>query len=348
MIMNYYREIDRSKYAFDFAYFEEAKDDSFYKEEIQGLGGNYYLVPKLNLTNLRLVKKSIREIFENYNYEIVHCHEVILINFIQKELRNCGVKRIIAHSHSTRLSNSTIGLIRNRLMSFGVNRYCDDIVACSYAAGSYLFGNREFRDRGRVIVNGVDTSKYLYSDSQRKMLRKHYAISDSTFVLGTVGRCEDTKNQAFIINLLNDETLKKEEIVFILVGEGLLHEKLYDKAKSYDLKNRVLFVGSQTDIRPFLCAMDLFLFPSKAEGFGVALVEAQLCKLPCVANTKVPRETRISDYVQYISIDDKQKWINAIEIALHDKSSRQKRAFDSSAIDIKNCVKALENLYENR
>ena len=92
---------------------------------------------------------------------------MILINFIQKELRRCGVKRIIAHSHSMRLSNSKIGLIRNRLMTFRLYNHCDDIVACSGAAGNYLFGTKEFEKRGRVIVNGVDTSKYIFDVNMR-------------------------------------------------------------------------------------------------------------------------------------------------------------------------------------
>ncbi len=74
MIMNYYREIDRNNIQFDFVYFKEATDDRFYKEEIDKLGGRYYLIPKLSLTNIKLVNKELGHIIDENQYEVVHCH----------------------------------------------------------------------------------------------------------------------------------------------------------------------------------------------------------------------------------------------------------------------------------
>lgn len=348
MLMNYFREIDRSKFIFDFIYFKEANDDIHYREEINELGGRYYLIPKLSLTNGKIVNLEIKRIFDEYKYETVHCHEAILINFIQKQLRDCGAKRLIAHSHSASLSNTTVGLIRNRLMTIGMNRHCDDLAACSELAGIYLFGDKEFTKRGTIIINGVDTSKYLFDEELRIKTRKKYGISNDTFVLGTVGRCEAIKNQSFILDLLANEQIKEQNICFILIGEGPLFEDLKQKAAEKDVRLNVIFAGSQKDIRPFLCAMDMFLFPSRNEGFGVALVEAQLCKLPCIANDTIPRETGISNYVHYISTANQDKWIQTImtEI-LSDGYSREDREFDSTYIDIRRCARRLEEFYSH-
>ena len=349
MIMNYYREIDRNNIQFDFVYFKEATDDRFYKEEIDKLGGRYYLIPKLSLTNIKLVNKELGHIIDENQYEVVHCHETILINFIQGKLRKSGVKRLIAHSHSVSLSNSFIGLIRNRLMTLGMNKYCDDIVACSEIAGEYLFGKKEFVRRGKVIVNGVDTSKYCFDKNLRDYIRQKYGITDDMFLLGSVGRCETIKNQAFILDLISSEQLRNRNICFLLIGEGPLYESLQQNAVDKGIASKVVFAGSQNDVRPFLCAMDLFLFPSLNEGFGVALVEAQLCKLTCIANNTIPRETSISNYVQYMSTDKPEMWINEILKKLESgELNRDEKEYDISSIDIKRCVGKLEDFYNSR
>ena len=346
MIMNYYREIDRNSILFDFVYFKEAADDLYYREEINQLGGRIYLIDKLSLTNINQVNKEIEQIFNEYQYEIVHCHEAILVNFIQSALRKCGVKRIIAHSHSARLSNTTVGCIRNRLMTLGINKYCNDIAACSELAGEYLFGKKEFLQRGTVIVNGVDTSRYCFDEILREKTRSIYGISDNTFLLGTVGRCETIKNQSFILELIASEQLRDKDVCFLLIGEGVMYEALKQKATEKGIASKVVFAGSQDDVRPFLCAMDMFVFPSLNEGFGVALVEAQLCKLPCLANSTIPKETAISDYVQYISVDKRELWISTIcEEIGKGILERDKRIFDSSNIDIKKCASRLQDFY---
>ena len=346
MIMNYYREIDRNSILFDFAYFKEASDDLYYREEIKKLGGRFYLIQKLSLTNLYQVNKEIELIFDEYQYEIVHCHEAILVNFIQRQLRKCGVKRIIAHSHSASLSNTTVGRIRNRLMTLGMNKYCDDIAACSELAGDYLFGKRAFSQRGTVIVNGVDTSRYCFDEFLREKTRSVYGISDNTFLIGTVGRCETIKNQSFILDVIASEQLRDKDVCFLLIGEGPLYEELKQKATEKGIVSKVVFAGSQADVRPFLCAMDMFVFPSLHEGFGVALVEAQLCKLPCLANSTIPKETAISNYIQYISVEEQAVWIRKICEEI-DKgiTDRDKRVFNSSNIDIEKCASRLENFY---
>ena len=92
----------------------------------------------------------------------------------------------------------------------------------------------------------------------------------------------------------------------------------------------------------------MFLFPSQKEGFGIALVEAQICKLKCIANTSIPKETAISDYVCFISLEEQNSWIKEIVNEMEKKADREKRSFDSLYIDIKQCTERLESFYDCR
>jgi GalNAc-alpha-(1->4)-GalNAc-alpha-(1->3)-diNAcBac-PP-undecaprenol alpha-1,4-N-acetyl-D-galactosaminyltransferase len=68
-----------------------------------------------------------------------------------------------------------------------------------------------------------------------------------------------------------------------VLGKGPLKEQLEAQAESLGLKNRVSFVGAVSDPFPALRAADLFVFPSRFEGFGNALVEAMACALPVIS-----------------------------------------------------------------
>ena len=67
------------------------------------------------------------------------------------------------------------------------------------------------------------------------------------------------------------------------------------------------------NVNDYYQAMDSFIFPSKYEGFGMALVEAQISGLPCYASDKVPVETKILNSTVYMSLDTPPiKWAQII------------------------------------
>lgn len=349
VIMNFYRELDKEKYQFDFVYFKQSTDDEANKDEIKNLGGRFFLIPKLNLRNNKAVNDAIENIFKNYEYSVVHCHEPILVNFIQKRMRSCGMKKLIIHSHSAQLSDTLHGVIRNRLMSIGINRYADYIVACSQKAGAVMFGKNNFSRRGIVITNGIDVSKYVFDTELRNNIRRKYNIPDDYLVIGTVGRCSSIKNHDYIFDLMENEELRDSKTIFILVGDGPMINHLKKRAKIQGLERQIVFAGSQDDVIPYLCAMDVFLFPSKSEGYGLALVEAELCNLFCIASDNVPIETKLSDYTYYIKTNKKNisQWINLIQsqrgISIIERINRSSKR---ELVCTHNCEGKLLKLYE--
>ncbi len=70
----------------------------------------------------------------------------------------------------------------------------------------------------------------------------------------------------------------------VLVGQGAERPRLEAKAKALGVGNRVFFHGPVADVAEALCAADLFVLPSVAEGMSNSLLEAMATGLPCVAS----------------------------------------------------------------
>lgn len=348
VVMNYFREIDRSFFLFDFAYFKSFPDDIFYKDEIEKLGGRFIKIPQLSLTNRKEFSDSLHSIIKREDYYAIHCHEAILTNFIYKQCYRDGVKRLIIHSHTARLSDTRLGIIRNRLMLLNSTKKTANLIACSEIAGEYVFGKKSFQKKGTVILNGVDLSKFSYDKEAGEQKRKDLRIESDVFVIGTVGRCSRIKNHEFLIELVKHILPTEQKIALIIVGNGESFDSLRIMTERYLLSEYVFFVGSQTSISDWLSAMDLFLFPSLAEGFGLSLVEAQANGLPCVASDKVPVETSIGGEVNYLPIKKKDIvfWKECVIQYLH--RGRQRYSYNklmAANLSIRKCTKDLEKYY---
>ena len=72
---------------------------------------------------------------------------------------------------------------------------------------------------------------------------------------------------------------------FLLVGDGPERPVVESKRRELGLEERVHLCGLQSDVRPFLSAMDAYLMSSKFEGLPIAMLEAMSTGLPIVATT---------------------------------------------------------------
>jgi len=87
--------------------------------------------------------------------------------------------------------------------------------------------------------------------------------------------------------------------------------------EAYDLgiSDFVLFLGMVEDTAPILQAMDVFVFTSVFEGLGMALIEAQASGLRCVCSDVVPKETKVTGLIQYLSLNESPvKWAEIISL----------------------------------
>ena len=196
-----------------------------------------------------------------------------------------------------------------------------------------------------MIPNGIDTKKFVYDASLRQTLRQELNI-ENCFVLGHVGRFLDVKNHAFILDVFENVCQKNENAALLLVGTGPLEEQIKEDVQRRGMASKVHFLGVRKDVYKLYSAMDVFLLPSKYEGLPVALIEAQTNGLCCFASNRVSQESRMTENISFLPIDNATEWAEAIVNA---KASTERtdawKMVAESGFDIKNSVEELKKYY---
>lgn len=142
VIMNYYRHIDREKVQFDFMIFIDI-DDS-YINEIKMMGGQVNLSP--NPKHIITYIRYLRDFFNNEanKYQIIHLHQIYLNAIIFPLAKKYNIQNRIAHSHATKYSDKRKNSLRNRILCVPIKKNADYLLACSKAAGIFLYGKKNF------------------------------------------------------------------------------------------------------------------------------------------------------------------------------------------------------------
>lgn len=345
VVMNYYRNIDKSKIQFDFICDEDSTNIP--RAEIESMGGRIILIPPYQ--KVFKYQKELKRVLKEEKYKIVHSHINALSVFPLRAAKKAGVPVRIAHSHSTTNKKEwKKNLLKMALKPFS-KVYATDYFACTEHAGRWLFGDKEF-DKGNVYVlnNAIDLDKFKYDEQVRIAKRKELGIDDNTIVIGHAGRFVAQKNHEFIIDVFNEVHKENKNTKLMLIGKGPLEEQIKEKVKQYELTEAVMFLGQRPeDIHELYQAMDVFLFPSLYEGLGMVAIEAQCSGLPCICSTEVPKIAKVTDNVEFIDLTENvEKWTK--EILLHVNNDRKKDYIEQAekcGYNIKSEVKKLEKKY---
>ncbi|MBR3358761.1 MAG: glycosyltransferase family 1 protein [Solobacterium sp.] len=341
LIMNLYRCIDRTKVQFDFVEGSSAK--AVFDQEIMELGGRIYRCPRFNGKNYLVYRKWWIDFFNEHasEYTAVHGHIGSTAAIYLSIARKYGL-HTIAHSHNT-YDSFNLRQFPYRVMSFPTRFIADSFFACSEDAGISRFGKKV---NFKVINNGIDTTSFAFNESIRRSVRKELGIDENTCVLGHVGRFSKQKNHVFLIEIMKQMVEKNENCLLMLVGDGHLRKEIEEKADSYSLKDKVMFLGVRENISELLQSMDVFVFPSLYEGFGIAALEAQTSGLPVLCSDKVSSDCYVTDLVHPLPLDaGAEQWADtAIQLSKYIRTSYTQQVKDKG-FDIKDVAAELQSFY---
>lgn len=331
-LLNVYKKINRDKYIFVFI--TSSLMEGTYDSEFLHLGAKIYYYKSSK--NPYIIYNRVKQIIREEQIDIIHTH-VYTYNSIYSLLGKYLNIPVISHSHTTRTYNNIIKIIYHYWSTSIINKYANLKLACSTPAGKTLYKGSPFE----ILPYGIDTN--LFNPSNKT----NSAFTMNKIVIGHVGRFLDVKNQSFILDLALN--LNSELYHFYLIGDGPDKIKIKDKIISKNLTN-ITLLDSRKDIEIFMVnVFDIFILPSKFEGLGIVLLEAQSSGTPVIVSEFIPNEAMVYPplfhSISINNVDDWVKFINKFTLPNEILQKCSNQAVEQSKYSIYNSVKELENIY---
>lgn len=323
-MMNYYRKFDREKVQIDFVV-HDAGGYGYYDEEIKSMGGNIYMLPKKSTHPFTYIYR-LKKILNKGNYKIIHVHMDAIGAWVLKAAKECGIPVRIAHSHNTQhLTNNPLKLWFLERARKNINKYATHRMACSEAAGKWLFGDAPFE----VVRNAIEVERFAYNEQYRKEIRTEYKVSDNEFLIGHVGRFDTQKNHSFLIDVFAEVNKQIPNSRLILIGGGnLTFKDCLQQIAKHGLTEKVIITGVRDDVYKFYSAFDVFVLPSLFEGLTVVSIEAQMNGCPNILSSNISSEVNMSGNVKLLPLQ-MEDWIKAITNTIKEGIHREKACFDT-------------------
>lgn len=294
-MINYIRALREEKYDLSFTIIVSQQRDEQVLRKLSSLGCNLVYLPDRKKELMKYILSLIK-IMRTSDFDVLHVHgnsSTMGIELMIGKIYKIPVR--VAHSHNAKCEHQALHKFFYPLFR---NSYTQ-AVACSKLAGDWIFGKNHFW----VLENAIELSKFKFDLNIRDKYRKKLDVSNDTLLIGHVGNFNEQKNQEFLIKVFYD-IQKKRKSKLVMIGEGPRLENIKEIVDELGISDDVYFLGLRNDVNHWMQAMDVFVFPSKWEGFGMVLIEAQASNLPIVASTEVPKVVKLTDKVCFVNLDD--------------------------------------------
>ncbi|MGB9712252.1 MAG: glycosyltransferase [Dissulfurimicrobium sp.] len=224
---------------------------------------------------------ELKKILAKKNIGIVHAYRhkptvyAVLAAFTNKDIK------IISHVLSTRRSRS----ISRKLQNLILMQRVDAIIGVSAAVSDDIKKNNYLIDQKKIrtIYTSVDLERFVSLPDQ-KTARSRLGLPQDGWIWGTIGRLAPVKGHDILLKAFAAGNLGRKGCHLAIAGDGRLRAWLVQEAEKLGIADNVTFLGHIADIPCFLATLDGFVFPSRQEGLGRALIEALAAGLPCVAS----------------------------------------------------------------
>ena len=353
--VNLLRHMPAGEIHFDIAVSED--DTDLFDEQLKKYGARkvvtlsrrYASPGKRTLANFFAVARLLRK----GGYDAVHfnaCHGVELIYVFWAWL--FGIPLRIVHCR-----NNDIGAGgRSRPIKIACHEICKRLfggcanvkLANSNLAARWLFTKKALASGSvQVLNNGIDASRYAFDASVRERVRAELQAEDA-FLMGHIGHFSYQKNHEYLLEIF----ARLREIIpqarLLLIGSGEGEQDVRRQAEALGVADKVIFYGITNEVPSLLWAMDAFVLPSRFEGFGNVLIEAQAAGLKCFASGGViPEAAKITENLSWLSLDESPAvWADAIA-ACANGYPREDRTADvaEKGYDISGMARRLAALY---
>lgn len=221
--------------------------------------------------------KPIQKIIDDHKIEIIHAQTRITQILAQILCRRTN-RIFVATCH---------GFFKLRWLRRIFPCWGDHTIAISPAVYQHLV--EDFKvpgDQVALIANGIDLDNFHKADDQERAESRKNLNLKAEPVIGIIARLSDVKGIDILISALPRVISKFPDVKLLVLGEGREEVPLKKLVQDLGLGERVFFYPSVTNMPGTLSAFDVFVMPSRQEGLGLSVMEAQACGC-CVVGSRV-------------------------------------------------------------
>ncbi|MFZ1058821.1 MAG: glycosyltransferase [Candidatus Rokuibacteriota bacterium] len=231
--------------------------------------------------------RRLRRLIQKERFEIVHTH--LYYANVAGRVAAWGRARVVTTLHNADYTYEDTGTLLFRGKKL-LDRFTGKLINEALLAVSDEVRRDFERQLGfggiQVIPNymDVETFQARLERVDRQTIRREWGLGERDVVVLHVGRLHPQKGQDILIDAFARARQEVPQLVLFLVGEGRLREALEEKTRAAGLAAAVRFKSALRDVTPYYKVADVFVFPSRYEAFGIALLEAMAAGLPVVAS----------------------------------------------------------------
>jgi glycosyltransferase EpsF len=276
--------------------------------------------------------RALRSELRRGGYDVLHCHHDLVSAVYLLAASGLPIHRRIVQVHNADEDVLTPSPWKQRLYREPMRLVClsiaDRIVGISnHTLDTFLAGRRRTK-RDSVHYYGVDFAPFEDAKGDGSGFRKSLGLAEHSKILLFAGRMVPEKNPVFAVDVLAEMRQLDPTTVGVFVGTGSLEEVVRLRCGELGLGNFVRFLGWRDDVAEVMCCSDWFILPHPEhpmEGFGIAVVEAQLAGLRMLLSRGILDDPLLptASFRRLALSDGPKVWAKAaMELLQHSSSSR--------------------------